>query len=242
VAALLPALLFPATLLFMPTVVCKPDSTRTFTRPGRGMANPFYSRGTGDARGASTQIVYSQRSPHANWQDAKFGGSLRLVAPQWDRFAWGTGVVPSLATYGCEDCSPRPRDPCRPSQRLRVEPRSGGAGSAQPQPSGSGSACIIAAFFMHALFESGLVRMVMAAGLVWILIFLSLICEPGLALRSGALQAVNLSGREFETSIRLPKRMSKTDPLFDSPAFDSPVTSATRRASETASVTSVLTH
>ena len=35
-------------------------------------------------------------------------------------------------------------------------------------------ACLIAAFFMHALYETSLVRVVMAAGLIWLLIFISL--------------------------------------------------------------------
>ena len=35
-------------------------------------------------------------------------------------------------------------------------------------------ACLIAMFFMHALYESGLVRIVMAGGLIWFLILISL--------------------------------------------------------------------
>ena len=35
-------------------------------------------------------------------------------------------------------------------------------------------ACLIAAFFMHALYESSMVRVVAAGGLIWFLIFVTL--------------------------------------------------------------------
>ena len=35
-------------------------------------------------------------------------------------------------------------------------------------------ACLIAAFFMHALFESSIVRVVIAGGVIWFLILISL--------------------------------------------------------------------
>ena len=35
-------------------------------------------------------------------------------------------------------------------------------------------ACLIAAFFMHALHESPTIRVVMVAGVIWLLIFISL--------------------------------------------------------------------